>query len=75
MRWDKAWVGKCDGCGLYCLLYEQVEFVCGKCHGEIHPGPQIEEPIGNAIETLLDAKLPTTGVLAALWKGERDDLG
>jgi len=70
MRWDEAWVGKCDGCGLYCMLYEEVEFVCGRCHGTISPGRAIPEAVGNALETLYEAKLPADAVLAALWEGE-----
>lgn len=34
----EAWEGTCQGCGLRCALFEQVEFVCGRCHGEITPG-------------------------------------
>jgi hypothetical protein len=67
MRWDEAWVGKCGGCAEYAMLYEEVEFVCGRCHGTIDPGPPIPEPVGNALEALYDAKLPVREVLAALW--------
>jgi hypothetical protein len=63
----QAWVGKCEGCGLYCVLYEQVEFVCGKCHGSINPGNAISEPIVEALDTLFDAGLPTTEVLRVIW--------
>jgi hypothetical protein len=62
-----AWVGKCDGCGLYCVLYEQVEYVCGRCHGTINPGNAISEPVDKALETLFEHKLPTTDILRTLW--------
>jgi hypothetical protein len=63
-----AWVGKCDGCGLYCVLYEEVEFVCGKCHGTINPGNAIGEPVDQALTTLFEQGLPTKQVLAAIWR-------
>jgi hypothetical protein len=65
----QAWVGKCDGCGLYCVLYEEAEFVCGKCHGAINPGNAIGEAVDQALTTLFEHNLPTTAVLAALWRG------
>lgn len=68
MRWEEAWVGKCDGCGRYCMLYEEVEFICGKCHGTINPGNAIDETTGNALEALYDAELPVDAILAALWE-------
>jgi len=63
----QAWVGKCDGCGLYCVLYEQVEFVCDKCHGEIRPGNTIGAAVYAALTTLFEHHLPTTDVLRTLW--------
>ena len=63
----QAWVGKCDGCGLYCVLYEQVEFVCGKCHGEMRPGNAIGAAVYAALTTLFEHRLPTTDVLRTLW--------
>ena len=63
----QAWVGKCDGCGLYCVLYEQVEFVCGKCHGEMRPGNAIGAAVCAALTTLFEHRLPTTDVLRTLW--------
>lgn len=38
---DEAWEGTCQGCGLHCVLFERVEFVCGRCHGEIVPGDSL----------------------------------
>ncbi len=64
---EQAWVGKCEGCGLYCVLYEHVEFVCGKCHGAINPGNAISEAVDAALTTLFGEKLPTTDVLRVLW--------
>lgn len=63
----EAWVGRCGGCGLYCVLYEQVEFVCGKCHGEIRPGNAISAAVDAALTTLFEQRLPTTDVLRVLW--------
>ena len=63
----EAWVGKCDGCGLYCVLYEQVEFVCGRCHGEIKPGNAISAAVDRALTTLFEEQLPVGDVLRVLW--------
>jgi hypothetical protein len=49
-------------------LYEEVEFVCGRCHGTIDPGAAIPEAAGNALEALYEAQLPVREVLAALWE-------
>jgi hypothetical protein len=68
VRWAEAWVGKCAGCGEYAMLYEEVEFVCGRCHGTIDPGAAIPEAAGNALEALYEAQLPVREVLAALWE-------
>lgn len=65
---EQAWVAKCEGCGLFCVLYEEVEFVCGKCHGAINPGPQLSIAVSAALDTLYDVKLPTEAVLSALWE-------
>ncbi len=64
----EAWVGKCEGCGLYCVLYEEVEFICGKCHGSINPGNAISESVDRALTTLFEQKLPANEVLAAIWR-------
>lgn len=71
MSGAQAWVGKCEGCGLYCVLYEEVEFVCGRCHGEINPGNAISAAVDQALTTLFEEKLPMTQVLAALWHAPR----
>lgn len=63
----QAWVGKCDGCQLLCVLYEEVEFVCGKCHGAINPGNAISEEVDEALTTLFEHHLPTTDILRVLW--------
>lgn len=65
----EAWVGRCDNCDLYCVLYEQVEFVCGKCHGEIAPGNPISAAVDAALTTLFEQRLPTRDVLRVLWLG------
>ena len=67
----QAWVARCDGCGLYCVLYEEVEFVCGKCHGSINPGNAIGAAVDQALTTLFEEHLPTTEVLAAIWRGPK----
>lgn len=67
----QAWVGRCSGCGILCVLYEEVEFVCGKCHGAINPGNAIGEAVDQALTTLFEHKLPTTEVLAALWRARQ----
>jgi len=64
---DQAWVGKCAGCGGYCVMYEQVEFVCGRCHGTIFPGNAISEEVSKALDVLFNAKLPTDDVLRVIW--------
>ena len=69
---DEVWVGKCAGCGLLCVLYEEVEFVCGKCHGTINPGRAVPPPVAQALGTLFAHELPTTHVLAALARGSAD---
>lgn len=63
----EAWVGRCDRCRRYCVLYEQVEFVCGKCHGPINPGNPISAAVDAALTTLFEQRLPTTEVLRVLW--------
>ena len=68
----EAWVGRCDGCGLYCVLYEQVEFVCGKCHGTINPGNALSQEVDGALTTLFEHKLPTAEVLHVLWFTPRE---
>lgn len=65
----EAWVARCEGCGQYCVLYEQVEFVCGKCHGTINPGNAISAAVDEALTTLFEQRLPTTAVLRVLWLG------
>lgn len=55
---DKAWEGICQGCGAHCALFEQVEFICGRCHGEIHPGDPLPATLnqpeeGDALAQLL----------------------
>lgn len=67
-----AWVARCEGCGLYCVLYEEVEFICGKCHGEITPGNAISEAVDQALTTLFEEHLPTTDVLRVLWLAARE---
>ncbi len=71
----EAWVGRCKRCGLYCVLYEEVEFVCGRCHGEIQPGNAISAAVDAALTTLFEQRLPTTDVLRVLWLAStpRDD--
>ena len=68
-----AWVGKCSGCSMLCVLYERVEFVCGRCHGTINPGNAISEPVVRALDALYEAKLPTTEVLKALWGDDEEE--
>lgn len=68
---ESSWAGRCKGCGLYCVLYEQVEFVCGKCHGEISPGNAIGEAVDAALTTLFEYGLPTTDVLRVIWLSSR----
>lgn len=70
-----AWVGRCAGCDLYCVLYEQVEFVCGKCHGTINPGNAISETVSAALDVLFDAGLPTTEILRTIWLEATEQIG
>lgn len=74
-----AWVGRCSNCNLYCVLWERVEFVCGRCHGSINPGNAIGADVDAALTTLFAHGLPTTDVLRVLWlangqvESEEDD--
>jgi ferredoxin len=49
------------------VLYEEVEFVCGRCHGEIKPGNAIGAAVKQALTTLFEHKLPRDEVLRVLW--------